>query len=687
MHNLFYPGSVMVVGVSAAAGNLGRHIVGNLDRFSFRGPVYAVGREGGELNGRKIHRRIEDVEGNPDLAVFLIPARYVPEALDACGKRGVRYAVIESAGFSEYSEDHRNLEREVLDVARKWDIRFVGPNCISIVNLDCGLALPFVPLDPGDTKKGGISVAAQSGGIVIEILRLLAVENIGFNKLISMGNKLNLDENDYVEYLLSDPGTSVIGLYLENFADGRRLMAAASGGEKPVIVLKANTNPASQTAARFHTSALAGDDAVADAAMAQAGLHRVRNMQEMMDAFKIFSMPLMKGKKLAVLSRSGGQAVLLADAAHRYGFDLVPYSDAFYDVVRKKLRAGVIRMANPLDMGDIFDIDFYVTIMEQALKEKDVDGLIVSHGYVADVEIDATKRLVRAAGELCGTYGKPVVANILPDKKEWFGMRTVTDFPLFGDADFAVMALARSHRHFLNLSKRASRPSPGVKAANPVRRAARAAGRLMEPAEVFGLLESHGVPVAPWSVVKGVKDALKSADYMGYPVALKIASPAVLHKTEAGGVRLNIAGARELEEALGGMKADACLVQKMAPAGMEVIIGGRRDREFGPVILFGLGGIYVEVLKDVAMRVAPVSEAEAREMVAEIKGAALLRGFRGKGPYDVDALVKCLCGVSTLLAENPGIENIDMNPLVVFEKGKGCMAVDAKVEAVWETEG
>ena len=680
MKGLFYPGSVMVVGVSPAAANLGRNIVLNLERFGYRGTVYAVGREGGELNGRKIYRRIEDVEGSPEVAVFLIPARYIPEAMDACGRKGVRYGVIQSGGFSEFSDDHRNLEGEVLDVARRWGIRFVGPNCISILNLDNGLALPFVPLQPGDMKKGSLSIAAQSGGIVIEALRLLTIENIGFNKLISMGNKLDLNENDYLEYLISDPETKVIGLYLENVSDGRRLMDLAAGTNKPIVVLKANTNPISHDAAKFHTSALAGDDEVVEAALTQVGIHRVGNMHEMMDGIKAVTLPPMKGPRLAVLSRSGGMAVVSTDAAHRYGLELARFSSGFFEMAKRKLRAGVIRMTNPLDMGDIFDIDFYNVIVEEALKEKEVDAVVLGHSYVSKGEIEPTKKLFRSAGELSLRYGKPLVIVSGADKNEWEAMKDESRFPLFIDPSFAMKALSRALQHHRFQSAKASRGS--VKE-NPVRGkvVSDPSTRLLEASQVFQLLSKYKVPVAAFSVVKSLDEGLKAAGSIGYPVALKVSSPAVLHKTEEKAIRLNIGDPQRFREAFQSMKGDEFLIQKMAPQGTEVIIGGRRDQEFGPIILFGLGGIFVEVLKDVAMRVVPIGETEAREMIDEIKGAPILKGFRGQAPSDIDALVRCLCRVSALLDDHPEIVTIDMNPLMVFAVGQGCVAVDAKIEA------
>ena len=682
MKTLFYPRSVMVVGVSNTPVNLGKSIVQNLDRFKYDGPVYCVGKDGGYLGERKIYTTIEDVDAVPDLAVFLIPARFIPEAMDACGKKGTRYAVIEAAGFTEYGEEGRTLEDQLRNAAMKWNVRFVGPNCISIINLENGLVLPFVPFNPDGTKQGHISLAAQSGGIIVDSVRLLSLENLGFNKLISMGNKLNLNENNFLEYLISDPGSHIIGLYLEHIVDGRRLMNSASQSDKPIIVLKANIADASRKIAQFHTAALAGDDAVADAAFRQAGIIRVSNMQEMMDNFKIFSLPPMRGPRLGLLCRSGGQGVLLADAAYRNGLDVSQFSDDFFAFVKKEVRAGVIRLTNPLDLGDIFNLQTHIEIMEKALQEKDVDGLIFSHAYVTETEIEASEKLIRAARELSFTYDKPVVVTIVPRKREWFSMKDAADFPVFSEADYAIRALSNSYRHFENrtLSGRSGKKIPLLE--KPGESDVRSNSRLLGPEEAYELLASAGLPVADYRIVRDAREGVNAADEMGYPVAVKIASPNILHKTEEKGVELNIAGPTELERVIDDMNGDEFLIQKMAPTGREVIIGGKLDNEFGPVILFGLGGIFVEVMKDVALRVAPIEDDDAESMIADTRGSRLLDGVRGQLPADKPALKRCLVTISRLLYDHPEITNLDINPMIVGDDGMGCVIVDAKIEVI-----
>ena len=678
MEKFFHPQSVVVFGVSPSPTNLARNIIGNLHRFGFHGAVFAVGKDGGEFEGVKIHASVEDVPGIPELAVILLPARHVPEVIEACGRKGIRHAIIESGGFSEYAAQGQDLEKEVLETARRWGMRIVGPNCISIVNLENGLVLPFVPLEDREINKGNISIVAQSGGIALDCMRLLSYENLGANKLISMGNKLDVNENDFLEYLKNDDATRAIGFYLENIADGRGLMRLAGSTDKPLVVLKANTNPASNSAARFHTAALAGDDEVVTAALRQAGIHRVQNLREMMDCFKVFSLPVIKGRRLAVLGRSGGQAVLLADAVHRYGFQLAELSDDFFSHVRQHVRAGVIRMSNPLDMGDIFDIDAYAGIVEKALSEDGVDGVVFSHAYVATFEVGPSRRLLEASIALSHRYGKPVIPCIIPEKHTWFSMKEEARAFLFDDVDEALKALERSlWHHEVHSCKKTQPPSTVAKAKKKL---SVLNGGFMKPSEAFALLASCGIPIAAVAAVNGADEAAKAAKRFRYPVALKTAAPGVLHKTEAGGVVLNIASEKELRKAFRAMKTPNHIVQKMAPAGTEVIIGARKDNEFGHVVLLGLGGIFVELLRDAAMRVVPVTVRDAETMVLEIKGSGLLKGFRGKGPLDVKALSQCIARVSKLLVDHPEIRNIDINPLVLYNKGNGCIAVDAKIE-------
>ncbi|OPY72773.1 MAG: Succinyl-CoA ligase (ADP-forming) subunit alpha [Syntrophorhabdus sp. PtaU1.Bin002] len=678
MKRFFYPRSIAVFGVSDSPSNLGRIIVQNLDRFGFKGDIYPVGTGEGLVSGKKVLAKIETAKGIPDLAVLLVPAERVPETLDQCGAKGIRHVIIESGGFSELDEGKRSLEAGIRAIAEKWAIKVVGPNCFGVINLEAGVVVPFFILNPAYMGKGSVSLISQSGGIYYDTCMLASFEGVGLNKLISVGNKLATNETDCLEYLIEDEGTKTIGLYLESFSEGKRLMEIAGKTTKPIVCLKANRSRTGHEIALFHTTALAGDDAVADGALRQSGIHRVRNFREMMDAFKIFSLPVLKGRRLALITRSGGHGVLAADAVHRHGFTLAPLSDGFFDLVKSK-KINVIRMTNPVDVGDIYDLEFYGEIIEKALQEKEVDGVAFVVTFSSETDGAAVRKVITRAAELAPRYGKPIALCAVTNRDQWSQLREITGFPLFTDVDDALWALARSLEHHENTARRVFEGQEtirerSVQAIRPV-----GLSGIADPDGSFSLLKQYGVPVADYSVAKTIDEAIMAAQRIGYPVAVKTASPEVLHKTENQGVVLNVSDSEALRKTIQGMDSDAYLVQKMAPVGVEVIVGGKRDQEFGPIVLLGLGGIFTEVFKDTAIRVAPIDETIAAGMVEGIKGSTILKGFRGQKPRDIKSLAEVLVRISALLIDHPEIVNLDINPLIVLEEGKGCLAVDVKI--------
>ncbi len=678
MEKFFYPQSIALFGVSDTPSNLARVIVENLARFGFRGDVYPVGVKEGLAAGRRILRDLDGVAAVPDLAVVLVPAKYVPETLEICGKKGIRNVILESGGFSELSGDRRSLEGEVLSIAARYSMKIIGPNCFGIVNLEAGVILPFFIIDPEYMKKGPASLISQSGGVFYDTCMLCSVENVGLRKLVSIGNKLMTDENDILEYVLQDRGTGVVGLYLEQFSDGRRFMGLAASTDKPVVVLKANRSPSSGEIAKFHTTALAGDDEAADAAMKQAGVIRVTNFQEMVDCFKIFSLPVLRGRRLALISRSGGHGVLCADAAKRYGFEFARFSEGLFEGIAQK-KLNVIAATNPLDIGDVYDLDEYASILEMALKEEEVDGIVFVITYSSESDGDKVRNFLRYAARITPIHNKPVALCVVTNRSEWFDVKEAADFPVFIDVDQAVKALAWSYEHHL-AKVNGRRAFPQETSRFRPAAGADSAKMFLESTECFALLSRWGLPVADHGAAQDLNEALAAAERLGYPVALKTGEGGLLHKSEAKGVFLDIRDRAEFLRALDAMGTTRCLVQKMVPPGHEIIIGGRFDREFGPVVVCGLGGIYVEIMADRSIRVAPVDAETAETMIDELKGAAILKGARGRSPADISALKDVIVRVSNLLAENPDIVNLDINPVIVYDDGKGCVIVDAKVE-------
>lgn len=676
MEILFSPSSLAIIGVSGSPSNVARCIIENLDRFGYEGRLYLVGSRSGSVEHREIFNDIHLLPETPEVAILLIPAAQLPQSLDQCGKKGIKRIVIESGGLSEFGDDRKVLEDEIVQIAKKWNMKIIGPNCVGVVNVVNGLVMPFYALYPEETKKGAVSIIAQSGGLLHDILSLCYMANVGINKLVSIGNKLILDENDFLEYFIHDPSTGCIGLYLEDIHNGRRFMELVSSTKKPVIILKSNKSAQSREIARFHTSALAGDDRIVDEAIKKAGGHRVENLREMIDAFKVFSLKPIKGPALSVVTRSGGHAVTASDSVYQHGFRLSHFSESFYERLSQQTRAGVIRRTNPVDLGDVFDLDVHMQIVKNTLDEEDVDAALVVHSYAIRPDGEPTRKLISSLAALSKTSQKPIVFCMIGHREDWFEMRAGTDMPIFMHVDEALSALRLSLNHSLRHQETVELSRLGE---NETRRE-RLTGDNVSVDECFKLVRQYDLDVPEYRIVSNLAEGIKAAGEIGYPVAWKIASPTLLHKTEESAVHTNVKDDRMLGEVFERRKGTQYLIQEMAPRGLEMMIGGRNDPVFGPVILCGLGGIFVEIYQDTAIRIAPVTESEAAEMLEGLKAAPLITGFRGGRRFDTDCLKRALVSVSRLLYEHPEIELLDINPFILQREQGGGFAVDVKLQ-------
>ncbi|MEE9286354.1 MAG: CoA-binding protein [Dehalococcoidia bacterium] len=444
---MFYPQKVVVVGVSNAPDNLGRHILRNLLKFKFPGETFALGNESGEIYSKPIYTSALDLPTEVDFAAILIPARFIPKTLDELGQKGVRRVLISSGGFSEYSEGGEDLSQQVVEVARRHGIRFIGPNCLGITNLDNGLVLPFAPMDPPSLLKGANSVIAQSGGVKMRCATLFSQEGLGFNKLISVGNKLDIDETDLLEYLAADPATDTIFMYLEDIRRGRALMEAARRCAKPIVIMKANTSPATADIARSHTAALASDDRVIDGALRQAGIVRVRELESFITCAKAFALPPCRGDNIVVVSPSGGFAVISADLAGSYGFRLPTLLPDVVHELEERSRARVIRFTNPVDFGDIYDRSATIYAVRAILKQPGVDGMAVtiptggagsSMGFTGPDARQLLEDIKAASFEI----NKPVAAAVFADEEQLPAMIKEAGFPIFRTIQEGIQALA-----------------------------------------------------------------------------------------------------------------------------------------------------------------------------------------------------------------------------------------------------
>jgi len=680
----FYPQNIAVIGVSSDRMNLGKNIVQNLLTFGFQGEIIPVGLRPGVVFGQQIYPSVGDFPRDIHCAVILTPAKTIPGLLEECGRKGIRRVVIESSGFSEYGEQRKALEGECLETAERHGIRFIGPNGIGVINMENGLALPFMPMR-GGLSLGPVSILSQSGGVALSYLGFLAEENIGINKFVSMGNKLNVDENDLLSFLIQDEGTRIILVHLEGFKDGRRFMEIASRSQKPILVHKSNRFQASAKIASSHTAALFSDDTLVDQALEQAGCVRVNTSDDAMDYIKSLTLPPMKGNRLAVVSRSGGHAVIATDACAHYGFVLPRFTEDFLKKFESHFRAHVIRPQNPLDLGDLFDLEFYEFIVEEMLKREDVDGVLLGHGYRKGFEQEASRELLRKVEQLVNQYQKPVVAFIMTEAVERGYLIRHLKIPIFSAPENAMRAFALSHRW----ASRRPIPlglEPGTEG-DPERAREildKAQGPSLLLSESVALLECYAIPVPPYRLARSAEEAVRAWRELQGPVAMKINRPHISHKTDSGLVRLALDSEAELKEAFQDFQDTAgkdleVFLQSMAPGGREVILGGKGDPIFGPVLLFGLGGIFVEVLEEVTWRVAPLTRDGARQMISANRGARILQGIRGEKPADVRALETLITRLSRMLVENPRIQEIDINPVTVFAEEQGAMALDARV--------
>ncbi|HTY24737.1 MAG TPA: acetate--CoA ligase family protein [Desulfomonilaceae bacterium] len=696
MKGLFHSSSVVVIGVSTRRTNLGKEIANNLFEFGYGGLVRFVGPQGGSLFGHRIHNSLDEITDKLDLAVILTPAATVPDFVEQCGRRGIRRIIIESGGFGEFGGEGRKLSDQLKSIAAKYDIRFLGPNCVGTMNCANGLATIFTPLK-NVFRAGGIGIIAQSGGVALSLLNMFQGEQLGTSKFASIGNKLDIDENEMMEYFIEDPETNIICMYLESIKNGRRLTELARSSPKPIVVHKANISSMSRVIAQSHTDSLANDDQVVDAALAQAGMMRFREMNSYLDFVKVLQIPRMEGRNLGIVSRSGGHAVMAADAAYLQGFHLPPFSEEFLDEIRKRVRADVIRLGNPLDLGDLFDFDFYIRIIETMLAQANMDGILFVHTYFPGYEGEPSRRLLLSLAELSRKYSKPVALCVYTSPSELARLHREMEYPIFVSPERAVAALDVAIRYherklFLATNNLIVHPDPLPDALNIEERIGKAVQerRNLLLNEALDIVRALGLNVPNFAVANDSEQfGAKFPDFPG-PYALKVIGEGISHKSDVGGVVLDVLDWNALKksavemtrrlESSSGAQLRGFMVQEMVgrvPGDVELIIGGKRDPHFGPVVLLGHGGTLVEVLARTSLRTAPLAPAEIDEMIEELPGSEILSGVRGLPAVDKEALKDAIARVAHLMVNFPQIESIDINPLLV--SSSGARALDARI--------
>jgi len=684
MDRFFHPKSIAIIGFSLKEGNQGQSVLGNLERFGYRGGIYLVGRSGGDYNGRKILPSVEALPERVDLAVILIAPAAVPEILEACGEHGIRCACIATGGFDELMQGGSPLTRPLREIAKKWKIHFTGPNGFGVINPAEGVFIPFGVESPEWLGPGRVSFVSQSGGLLYHVGNLLTSAGLGTSMGVSMGNKVNLNESDFLPYFEADPGTDVILLYLESISNGRELMHQALRSEKPILMLKSGHTQASQKALQSHSAAMATDDRVVDAMARQAGILRVDDFRQMIQLARAFVGPRIRGNQLLILARSGGAGVMAVDEAIAHGFDLIEFPDEYARELQKYFKEDVIRPCNPLDIGTIFNMDVWLELVESACLHLRPDAILLAYLSQPDWPEDQVARFNQQVQALGWRFDIPIALVVNAKGTQVASFERQPASLIFEEVGEAVQSLAAVRDWNQRRKTLASKRFMPVL---PKSQADRLSVFPLLP-EALRLIEKYGLPAAPWAVAHDLEQAVQAAEQLGYPLALKVIAAEISHKTDLGGVVLGISGEAGLQESwqsilerlqmqAPGAHLEGFLLQKMAETGKEMIVGARRDPTFGPVVLLGLGGIYAEIFQDFSLRIAPLDSMDAQEMVAELKSNRLLMGTRGEKPANVDALCQSLLAVSRLMLEHPEVLELDINPLLVTPCG--VVALDARI--------
>ncbi len=689
----FKPKSVAIVGASASPDKLGHIVLRNAVDSGYKGQLYPINPKAGEILGLKTYPSVSALPETPDLAVVVIPYPRVPDSIRDCGEKGVPAVVVISAGFREAGIEGMNREVEMMKLARQYNIRLIGPNCLGVIDTFTPLNVTFAA---GTPPQGPIAFMSQSGALGTAILDWsLAGTRIGFSKFVSLGNKADVSENDLMQAWADDPQTKVMLAYSEGLPNGQEFMRVARkvSRKKPVIVVKSGVTSAGSRAVSSHTGSLAGSEQAYAAAFRQSGVLRAEALQDLFDyALGFAYQPLLMGDRIAIVTNAGGPGILCTDALERAGLSLARLEG---DTTRKlqEFLPDAASAANPVDvLGDAL-ADRYRFALQHVANDPNVDGLIVIVTPQAMTEIEAT---AEAVAETAGELAKPVLACFMGEFStqaavDLLAKHSVPNYP-FPERAARTFAIMRDYR------KLRAQPDPKIERfdvdtdkVHQIFRKVREEGRVtIGDTESREVLQAYHLRIPQSELAADADQAVATADRIGYPVVLKIASPDILHKTDVGGVRVGIQTAADVRDAFDlivyraqryvpGARIWGCLVQEMVPKGTEILIGMSRDPQFGPLVTFGLGGIYVEALKDVTFRVAPLDRAEAMAMLGEIRAHALIEGVRGQKPLDKEAIADALLRISQLVTDFPNIVELDINPLMVYEQGRGAVSLDMRL--------
>lgn len=687
---LFCPQSIAVIGASQDPQKVGYAVLNNIRKYCFTGDIYPINPKSEEMLGLKTYQRINDVKGDVDLAVIAIPAHMVPQALRDCIQKGVKSVVIISAGFKESGTAGVLLEEELKVLVRESGIRILGPNCLGIINTANNLNATFAA---GMLPKGRLSFFSQSGALGIAILDWAIGNKIGFSKFISLGNKADLNETDFIEYFIDDPETDIILGYIEDVVDGMRFLEIAQKATrvKPIILVKSGGTQAGARAASSHTGALAGSENAFNAAFKQTGIIRADGIEDLFETAKAFnSKKLPVGNNLLIVTNAGGPGIIAADTAEKSGINLPQLSRETIDQLMSVLPKNA-SLYNPVDIIGDATSERYAAVLDRVINDPQIDGVLIILTPQAVINVEDTAKVVIDSSK---KTVKPLITSFMGEERVRSSVEMLKTASLsnFSYPEPAVRAFKKLYDHALWIRKEPEFPLE-IDADRD------AVGRIIHSAlknkqyqfaedDAREILSCYGFIFPEKYLARTPEEAAAASSRIGFPVVMKISSPDILHKTDIGGVRLGIASRKETKEAFTGITGNArkfmpsafikgVTVYETVPAGKEVILGITYDRTFGHMVMFGLGGIYVEVLRDVSFRIVPVSLSDAYEMIGEIRAIQLLKGVRGEKPADIDIIAESIVRLSHLATDFPLIQELDINPLVIYEKG--AKALDARI--------
>lgn len=689
---VFYPSAVAVIGASREAKSIGGRLFTNLINGDFTGPVFPVNPKASVVRSVKAYNSILDVPGRVDLAFIVVPSRFVNAVVAECAEKGVRGLVVISAGFSETGDAGGQLEDELMQTVRDAGMRMVGPNCMGLINMDSAVSMngQFGPLSP---PAGNVAMSSQSGALGIAILDYATQLNIGISTFISIGNQADVSGDDLLLYWESDPGTDVILLYMESFGNPRRFARAARriAKKKPIVAVKSGRTAAGARAASSHTGSLASVDSAVDTLFRQAGVIRTDTLTQLFDVTSLVAnQPLPQGSRVGILSNAGGPGILAVDALEANGLEVVEFSDGLKSKLRDFLAADA-SVSNPVDMIASAGPVEYAACIDALLTSDEIDALMTIFIPAAPEGAEEMAMAIRdAAFEHHGekTFLTVYMSSGGAPRLFSSGDKRIPTYPFPEQAAFAL-SRAVEYRNWRQKDEGVIVDLDGIDA--PAARAIvesaldRDGAGWLDPDQVEAVLGAYGLAMPQSTVVNSIEDAVAKAAAMPGPVVLKVISDSALHKSDVGGVVLNIEGETAIRDAYLAVTSavddpDGVLIQQYVEGGHEVLIGMTEDPSFGPLIVFGLGGVFVELIGDVAFRIHPLTDLDAAEMIGEVKSAQLLDGYRGGAPGDVPAVRDALLRVSALVADLPEIVEMDMNPVKVAEPGNGLSVVDARIK-------